>query len=586
MLVSRTAFILRTVLVLFSARIAAASTVVVDASHFLDDMPKGTILTQAPQGEGQGRRDQPGAVPQGSWLFNNIGIVLRSQAYPQAKAEIPAAGRYHLFVRSHGSERTSFRVSIGDKQTTEIFGNEPLRWKSGGAFELKKGAVEVVLSRVVRGASAGATFNALVLTTDPNFKEDDLRALEFQPEVVLHKEYKLPGRSSAVKFGDVDGDGKSDFFALTSNYDGTMFAHDGRELWSYRNDEQGSRQRGGFEAPGLVWDFDRDNRAEVVHYRFTEGKEWLVISDGVSGAVKQKVEWPTPPMPHEYNNFRLAVAQLSGSYPSNIVVFTDSGGLITITAYTKDLQQLWQHAEKKKKDHLGHYVYAVDVDQDGKDEVFASALALNASGGVLWNRFDLLDDNHDHFDSIRFHDLDGDGRLELITPVSEIGVMVFRAQTGEMLWRRPAEHTQQLEAGPFLRSVSGPVMAANARTYARNGEAGLGGQLHWFDAKGHLLSKWPANPLNGNPDFVRGDWNGDGREELFWYKFRLTDEGQAVLSFRQDVYHMFDFMGSGTDQVIARGGGSLLIYGHRNAKTKSVKRDITYLKKIANHTHY
>jgi hypothetical protein len=134
--------------------------------------------------------------------------------------------------------------------------------------------------------------------------------------------------------------------------------------------------------------------------------------------------------------------------------------------------------------------------------------------------------------------------------------------------------------------VSGPVIAANARTYARNGEAGLGGQLHWFDAKGHLLSKWPANPLNGNPDFVRGDWNGDGREELFWYKFRLTDEGKAVLSFRQDVYHMFDFMGSGTDQVIARGGGSLLIYGHRNAKTKSVKRDITYLKKIANHTHY
>ena len=109
--------------------------------------------------------------------------------------------------------------------------------------------------------------------------------------------------------------------------------------------------------------------------------------------------------------------------------------------------------------------------------------------------------------------------------------------------RRPAEHSQQLEVGNFLRGIPWPHIAVDARTYARNGEAGLGGQVHWFDAKGNLLSKWPANPLNGNPDFVKGDWRGDGREELFWYKFKMTDEGRGVLYFKQDVYHMFDFLG-------------------------------------------
>lgn len=92
--------------------------------------------------------------------------------------------------------------------------------------------------------------------------------------------------------------------------------------------------------------------------------------------------------------------------------------------------------------------------------------------------------------------------------------------------------------------------------------------------------------MNGNPDFVKGDWNGDGRDELFWYKFRMTPEGKGVLFFKQDVYHMFDFMGNGSDQVIARGNTSLLVYGYRDAKPKAVKRDIGYLRRVANHTHY
>ena len=573
---------------------AQPATVILDDSAFYGNMPKGTIIAQSralpesgQQQQQQGGQQQLGGPPPGAWLYDNSALVMRSQAYLYATADIPEAGTYHLFVRSHGAADSSFRVTVGEKQTSAVFGNEPLAWKPGGLFELKRGVVDVVLSRVVLGDTIGSTFDALVLTKNADFKEDDLKARELPDDVVLLKEYTIP-RSSSVKFGDVDGDGKSDFFVVDSNYAGRMFNHEGRELWSYQNEEAGARGRAGFEGPGLVWDFDRDGFAEVAHYRLTGGKEWLVVSDGRTGAVRHKIEWPTPPMPHEYNNFRLAVARLSGDYPAHLIAFTDSGGLISITAYTKELKQLWQHVEKRAKDHLGHYVYAVDLNGDEIDEIVTSPpLVLDAAGKMLWNRFDLFDDNHDHSDSFRFHDLDGDGQVELLAPHSEVGVVVFRARDGAVLWRRPAEHSQQLEAGSFLRGVAGPQVAVNGRTYARNGEAGLGAQVYWFDAKGNLLSKWPANPLNGNPDFVKGDWRGDGKEELFWYRFRMTDEGKGALYFKQDVYHMFDFMGTGAEQVIARGGTTLQVYGARDAKSKSgVRRDFKYWKRVANHTHY
>ena len=99
--------------------------------------------------------------------------------------------------------------------------------------------------------------------------------------------------------------------------------------------------------------------------------------------------------------------------------------------------------------------------------------------------------------------------------------------------------------------------------------------------------KWPANPLERQSRFREGRLERRRQGSLFWYKFRLTEEGKGVLSFKQDVYHMFDFMGTGAEQVIAHGGTSLLIYGHRDAKSKPSKRGEDYnYKKIANHTHY
>ena len=99
---------------LLACSMAAAQSrpVIMDDSAFYEHMPKGTILAANRGGE---------------WLYNNTALTMRSQAYLHARTTIPEAGAYHLFVRSQGADRSSFRVTLGDRQTKESFGCGPLQ---------------------------------------------------------------------------------------------------------------------------------------------------------------------------------------------------------------------------------------------------------------------------------------------------------------------------------------------------------------------------------------------------------------------------------------------------------------------------
>jgi hypothetical protein len=543
-------------------------TVIVDASEFYHQIPPGDTI-----GGGQAA---------GAWFFNNSVINLASKEDAVAYVAVPEDGAYRLFVRSQGTETSGFKVSVARRQSSGVFGRGALSWQPSETFELKRGTIEVRLTAI----EPRPTMDVIVLSKNTAFGEKELRPLELPDEVVLLKDYKIPP-ASIVKFGDVDGDSRTDFLVLTPSYSAYMYNHDGKELWHWDAPEKDARLRGEFEAPGSIWDFDQDGHAEVVHWRIENEKEWLVMADGRTGAVKDKAEWPTRPMPHVYNNFRTAIAKFHAGYPDHLLVFTDSGGTIRLTAYDRELQQVWDHTERRAKDFFGHYIYPIDVTGDGIDEVFISHLCLDAKGKVLWNNYHLFDDNHDHMDSMDFFDIDGDGKLELLAGQSDVGALAYNAQTGKLLWQNLADHTQQIAGGRILKGSKSAQVVANGRIYGSRGSGGLAAQLYWFDNQGNLLLKWPRSPLGGNPDFVRGDWNGDGSKVYFWHRFRLEDDGRGTLYFKEPVYHMFDFLGNGAEQVITSERGVLRVYGRRDVKARPVKRDAEYKRNpIANHTHY
>jgi hypothetical protein len=136
--------------------------------------------------------------------------------------------------------------------------------------------------------------------------------------------------------------------------------------------------------------------------------------------------------------------------PDTLLVFTDTGGTITLAAYDKDLNKLWEHMEHRLKDYFGHYIYPWDVNGDGIDEVVISHLCLDAQGHEVWNNAKYFEDNHDHMDAMEFFDMNGDGKPELVVGQSDAGTLMYNAQNGDILWQNISDHTQQITAGYIL----------------------------------------------------------------------------------------------------------------------------------------
>jgi hypothetical protein len=549
-------------------------TVVIPASAFLDEL-------------GLRHRNTDAAGLKADWIFNNTAVTMTTETNLITRVQVPEAGDYYVYARSQGDANNTFAVAVGDAVTGPEFGGGPLGWKKAArTFTLAAGRADVKITRI----RPPATFDLVVLSKNPNLTAEDLRPYQLDPAVRLLHEYKVP-QGNAVKFGDVDGDGKTDFMVLEPNFSAHVYDNGGKELWSYTAPTEYTRERSEFEAPGVLWDFDHDGRAEVVHWRFIDGQEWLVMADGRTGEIKKKTPWPTKPLPHVYNNFRLAIAKLTPGQPNQLVSFTDFGGGMNITAWDADLKALWSHDETRAKDNLGHYVYPVDLDGDGLDEVLLGSLLLDTDGKKVWDRFDLLPNNRDHADSYKFADMDKDGKLDIISSNSETGVFVYDAATGRVKWENTAEHSQQLAVGNFIKGAPGPQVVIGGRTYGNRsiGEPYLSSQLFWFDNEGNRLGKWPGQPLNGNPDFVLGDWKGDGTTDLFWFKFHINDKGTGDLYFPDGVFHMFDFDAGGGEEVITLANGTLRVWGYANAPKGGAdrKKDLNYLKRaVVNHTHY
>jgi hypothetical protein len=551
-----------------------AGTIVVPASDFFLDFPEGDT-----SGGGGGRN----AGPQ-PWQFNESSLTLAVAGDATAKIPVKEAGTYHLWVRASGAAGASFHVAINGKVDATAFGTGAMQTVEGGEFTLKPGTVEIKLTAV----QPRAVFNVLVLTKKATLTDDDLKALELPQEVKELREYTI-APSNIVKFGDVDGSGKYAIVDILNDYSTIVYGNDGKELWRWTAPPTSKGDPRGNEAAGILWDFHHTGRDELAHWREIDGKEYLVLCDGLTGKVIKQAPWPAPALPHVDNNYRMAVAKFhkDSDGPDTLLVFVDTGGYIALTAYDKDLNLLWQHAEHRDKDYFGHYIYPYDVNGDGVDEVVISHLCLDENGKEIWNNAKYFEKNNDHMDAMEFFDMDGDGKPELLVGQSDVGTLEYNAQTGAMLWQNVSDHSQQVTAGYILADSKTPQVVTNGRTYTN----GLSAQLYWFDNKGRLLEKWPAHPLGGNPNFVRGDWYGTGKRTYFWYRFKLEPDGNATLYFKGEAYHMFDFEHTGADQVITldnagAGGQVLRVYGYAGVVAHPKACDAECRKVIANHTHY
>ncbi|HAZ64643.1 MAG TPA: hypothetical protein DCZ72_13680 [Armatimonadetes bacterium] len=282
----------------------------------------------------------------------------------------------------------------------------------------------------------------------------------------------LPGFEGGVQkvgLGDLDGDGRLDYVFKSPNrnidpwhvywepspetYKLHAVSADGEVLWTH--DLGWSIERGIWYSPYLVYDFDRDGRAEVAlkagegdprdaDGKVRSGPEWLLVLDGLTGAERARAPWPDrtgfgdEEAGYNYaSRNQLAVAWLDGQRPSILAL---RGTYNTIKAHAWNLVGdrleagwVFESAEPGVRGQGAHFAHIADLDGDGRDEILLGSVVLDDDGTVLWTT------GYGHPDHFYIGNLDPSRPgLEVYYGIesrrNDNGLVMVDAATGERLW--------------------------------------------------------------------------------------------------------------------------------------------------------
>ncbi len=328
----------------------------------------------------------------------------------------------------------------------------------------------------------------------------------------------------SIKCADLDGDGEQELLLLQAGgqmgvkrgSSGSEFINDadrtlhcltamkldGTVLW--QRGEPWADPANPFVSHGagdmmMPVDLDNDGRVEVV---VVQGDQLLVL-EGRDGSERACTTLPAD------NFLRLTSAQLGNPRDGlqiickvNDAAYPPWDYANPIVVYNADLSI---HREPFAVRGAGHNVVVMDLDGDGRDELFIGYSYLDHDLREVW-RLDLGPDYNyaqEHADQITVCDVNGDGHLEVCYAGSED--FFVTDLDGKTVWSVHAGHSQYAVMGPW-----GPK--GEQRVVMSEKNLGIWG----FDGDGKLL--WNRKDLNGYAR--RGPhWNGN-RGQRDWPVFR------------------------------------------------------------------
>ncbi len=191
-----------------------------------------------------------------------------------------------------------------------------------------------------------------------------------------------------------------------------------------------------------------------------------------------------------------------------------------------------------------------DIDGDGRLEVAfgtyfgdGSLYVLNAEDGSKYWRYHADDTCWDA--SVRFVDLDRDGRLELIAAASSRGrLLAFDARTGDALWRYEPDPLECIDSPSTIADIDGDgALEVAFGTFA--------GRIHVVDEKGlrRRVFDVAGGYLQTGPAVA--DLNGDGTLDFVCATFKSDNHvyaidgrtGARLWSFRIPGNHLGSYHG-------------------------------------------
>jgi rhamnogalacturonan endolyase len=401
---------------------------------------------------------------------------------------------------------------------------------------------------------------------------------------------------------DYDGDGYAEVVCKTApgTKDGTgAFLSNGPA--ANDNDNTDYRNSGGYILTGPEY---------LTVFNGETGKEMATVNYVPARGTSLKADWGD-----DYGNrvdrFNSTTAWLDGKRPS--IVF-QRGYYYRLTCAAWDwrdgkLTPRWFVDSRKTSgyssmnDQGNHSIMAADADNDGKDEIFFGASALNDDGKLYWVN------GNGHGDAGHIGDMDPSRpglELWLVregTAAGAVGSYLADAATGKMIWGRTVAKDMDVGRGlaadidsthigyeMWSSATDGTYDCKNQRISTSKGSMNF--RLYWDGdlqdelLDGNKIDKWTGNgttrlvTLNGNscngtkatPNLsgdIIGDWREevilhDGASKLYLYTtttpttnrlYTLMHDPQyrAQISSEQSAYnqppHLSFFLGNGVDKA-------------------------------------
>ena len=408
--------------------------------------------------------------------------------------------------------------------------------------------------------TAGAEEKQAYLERKAKRKQELLKLQAANPRPVVWKKIKTEGFGVGrnLRFGDLDGDGQTDLLIgqvvhHLPNYSEvscmTAMTFDGKQLWQVGEPDRWKDHLTndvGFQ----IHDLDGDGRNEVVYCMNFE----IVVADGATGKTKYKAPTPKTDLP-------------KARYPrilGDSLFFCDTRG----TGHPRDIvikdryRRFWVLNDRleliwKAACNTGHYPFAYDVDNDGKDELAMGYSLFDDDGTRLWSLDEKLGDHADGVAIVRFRE---DLQPVLFNSASDEGIF-FTDVRGNVLKHHYLGHVQNPAVANFRDDLPGlELVSINFW--------GNQGIIHFYDAEGNVYHDCEPNQYGSM--CLPINWTGRG-EEYFVHSANVDEggmfdgHGRRVVLFPDDAHPdmcnaVLDLTGDCRDEVVVWDPYELWVY--------------------------